>query len=282
MSEREHILCVDDEVGVLEGLDLILGRRFRVETATSGEAALDVLERYRDIAVVVSDMQMPQMDGATFLSMARAVAPDAVRILLTGQADMKTAIAAVNDGQIFRFLTKPCTPATMIAAIDAACAQRRLITAERVLLERTLPGSIQALIDALADDPIAFRSSARISKLTRALLGVLDLESCWQIEVAAMLWPVGDRGISQLPRLEQVREILTAVARPPGTSPTDELVHRGAMILRLAIELDALEGQGMPTEHAIAMLRGRDMFDHDVLVAAGSLPVPGVVVPGRA
>lgn len=143
-AERYRILCVDDEAGVLEGLDLILGRRFRVETATSGAAGLDTLERCRDVAVVISDMRMPHMDGAAFLSKVRTVAPDAIRILLTGQADMRSAVSAVNEGQIFRFLTKPCAPASLTAAIDAACEQRRLLTAEKVLLEETLQGSIKA------------------------------------------------------------------------------------------------------------------------------------------
>lgn len=276
MSEREHILCVDDEVGVLEGLDLILGRQFRVETATSGAAGLAVLERHRDIAVVVSDMQMPQMDGATFLANVRTTAPDAVRLLLTGQADIKRAIAAVNEGEIFRFLTKPCTPASILSAIEAACEQRRLITAERVLLEQTLHGTIQALVGVLATvDPIAFARAAQIEKTTIELADKLGVHPRWPLEIAAMLWPVGYVGVpspiveklfhgkpldeaeraacarvpdvleklfGQIPRLEQVRAILRAASKPPATAASTDFVHRAAMVLRLALELDVRPG----------------------------------------
>src|SRR5262245_27108832 len=101
---RPKILCVDDEPNVLEGLSMHLRRGHEVLTATSGRAGLDLLRDNPSIAVVISDMRMPQMDGATFLATARHIAPNAVRMLLTGQTEMESAISAVNDGQIFRFL----------------------------------------------------------------------------------------------------------------------------------------------------------------------------------
>ena len=107
MKGNPKILCVDDEPAVLEGLKMNLRRRFDVLTATSGAAALEVLEREEGIAVLMSDMRMPSMDGATLLAKARERWPFVVRLLLTGQADMNSAISAVNEGQIFRFLTKP-------------------------------------------------------------------------------------------------------------------------------------------------------------------------------
>src|SRR6478752_5272887 len=109
-TSRPRVLCVDDEPNVLEGLALHLHRRYEVTRATSGAAGLEALAKDPAIAVVVSDMRMPGMDGAQFLSRVRATKTDVVRLLLTGHADMTSAIAAVNDGQIFRFLTKPCPP----------------------------------------------------------------------------------------------------------------------------------------------------------------------------
>ena len=93
---RVRVLCVDDEPNVLEGLSLHLRRRYQVETATSGAAALEILQRGGETAVVMSDMRMPGMDGAAFLARARQTAPDTVRILLTGHADLNSAISAVN------------------------------------------------------------------------------------------------------------------------------------------------------------------------------------------
>ena len=126
-TTKPHILCVDDEPQVLESIKLNLRRSYSVSTALNGVEALTVLSQSQDIAVIVSDMRMPSMNGAVFLAKARQLAPDAVRMLLTGQSDIDTAIAAVNDGQIFRFLTKPCAPTVLLDAMAAAVTQQRLI-----------------------------------------------------------------------------------------------------------------------------------------------------------
>ena len=86
-------------------------------------------------AVVVSDMRMPGMDGVEFLAWARAQHPDTVRIMLTGNADQGTAMAAVNKGAIFRFLTKPCDPELFGQTLDQAVRQHQLLTAEQSLLD---------------------------------------------------------------------------------------------------------------------------------------------------
>jgi CheY-like chemotaxis protein len=113
MTEQLHILCVDDEPKVLEGLVLNLRRHYRVSTANNGQGGLAIVDGNDPPAVVVSDMRMPEMDGAAFLSQVKERSPDTVRLLLTGQADLESAIAAVNHGQVFRFLTKPCNPPTL-------------------------------------------------------------------------------------------------------------------------------------------------------------------------
>src|SRR4030042_1805929 len=91
-------------------------------------------------AVIVSDLKMPGMNGIKFLSKVREMAPDSVRVMLTGFAELQTAIDAVNEGNIFRFLTKPCPPDILSRALDMGIEQYRLITAERELLEQTLKG----------------------------------------------------------------------------------------------------------------------------------------------
>jgi diguanylate cyclase (GGDEF)-like protein len=117
---RERILCVDDEPEVLNGLALHLRRHYDLITATSGAAALDLLSDNSDVAVIMSDMRMPGMSGAEFLARSRRLAPDAQRILLTGQTDLASAIAAINEGQICRFLTKPCGPSELLGAVADA------------------------------------------------------------------------------------------------------------------------------------------------------------------
>nr|MBP6838163.1 response regulator [Kofleriaceae bacterium] len=108
-AARPRVLFVDDEVVLLEGLSDLFHRQYQVSTAIGAEAGLAALARERP-QVVVSDMRMPGMDGATFLTRVREHDPAVVRLLLTGHADLDAAIRAVNQGGVFRFLTKPCPP----------------------------------------------------------------------------------------------------------------------------------------------------------------------------
>lgn len=189
---RPAILCVDDEPQVLTGLSLNLRFHYEVLTATSGQQGIQVLQSRRDVVAVVSDMRMPGMDGASFLGHARKLLPDAMRLLLTGNADIESAIAAVNNGQIFRFLVKPCPPETVIASLQSACEQHRLITAERVLLGNTLNGTIKALIDVLSiSNPQAFGHASRIKLLAGELAERILPQHRWAVEMTAMLAPLG-------------------------------------------------------------------------------------------
>ena len=121
-SAQHAVLCVDDEPQLLEAIALTLGHRYYIELAPGGHSALDKLRTLPKLSVIVSDMRMPKMDGAEFFNEARRIAPKARRIILTGHADIKSAIAAVNDGRVFRYLTKPCSSAELIEAVEAAIA----------------------------------------------------------------------------------------------------------------------------------------------------------------
>jgi CheY-like chemotaxis protein len=182
-GDTPRILCVDDEPHVLEGLRDSLRRSFDVRVPESGAEGLALLERDPDgYAVVISDMRMPVMSGAAFLSQVRRVAPNAVRLPLTGYADVDAAIRAVNDGQLFRFLTKPCPPEELLRACAAALGQHRLMVAERVLLEQTLRCSIKALTDVLAlTNPAAFGRGARPKAAVRMLAQQSGLADSWEV-----------------------------------------------------------------------------------------------------
>jgi response regulator RpfG family c-di-GMP phosphodiesterase len=305
---RPKILCVDDEPNVLEGLALHLRRRYDVTIAESGLAALKLIEGGTKFSVVMSDMRMPGMDGAEFLSRVRQLAPDSVRILLTGQAEMKSAILAINQGQIFRFLTKPCPPNELLAAFEAALEQHRLVNAERVLLEQTLHGSIKTLVDVLSlTSPAAFGRANRLKTRVTELATKLAIPDKWQIEVAAMLaelgsitlpqetlerWHAGselseaeqkmvarlpdvtEQLLQNIPRLEPVRAILTRAAKPGRhNEPFSEdhslrTVELGARLLRVAVDFDVLEMQGVAPALCIDTMRGRgDRYDPAVLEA---------------
>jgi len=297
MTEQPHVLCVDDEPKVLEGLVLNLRRHYRVSTANNGQGGLAIVDGTDPPAVVVSDMRMPEMDGAAFLSQVRERSPDTVRLLLTGQADLESAIAAVNHGQVFRFLTKPCNAPTFLTAIEAAVAQHRLITAEKELLEKTLRGSIKALTEVLSlANPLIFGRATRLKQHAVELAAALGIPFSWQLEVAVMLSQIGcivltaenneklyyGRPLSSveaestqcvpkislqllesIPRLELVCAILDAQdynfdgTGSPRGAPQGESIPLGGRILKLVNDYDFLEAGGMSPGMAITTLQGR-------------------------
>jgi DNA-binding NtrC family response regulator len=100
------ILCVDDEPNILRSLHWMLHKEFNVMTAPDGASALELLRKH-DFDVIVSDQRMPGMIGSEFLRQACQVAPRAMRILLTGYSDMQSLLKSINEGEVFRFVTKP-------------------------------------------------------------------------------------------------------------------------------------------------------------------------------
>jgi len=126
---RPRILLVDDDVQVLDGLQRQLRGQFDVTATSDPKEAIRLVVAEGPFAVVVSDLRMPGMDGVSLLFLIRQSAPETVRVLLTGDADMEAAISAINQGNIFRFLTKPCTPAILIRTLEASVEQFRLCAA---------------------------------------------------------------------------------------------------------------------------------------------------------
>jgi len=144
---RPRILLVDDERSILTALRRQLDDEYEVVTALDGPTALGLLERQGPFAVVLSDMRMPIMDGAEFLARARALARESTRILLTGQADIDTAIAAVNQGQIFKFLSKPCPITVLRDCLREAVTEHLLGLARREIIDQSLLVPPQSIPD---------------------------------------------------------------------------------------------------------------------------------------
>ncbi|MGC8514394.1 MAG: response regulator [Acidimicrobiales bacterium] len=298
---------MDDEPAILDGLSRQLRQQYSVAGFTTGSEALDALREDDSFVVVISDMRMPTMDGATLLSRARAIRPDAVRILLSGQSDLEDAAAAINQGAIFRFLVKPCPRQVLEQALAEAVEHHRLFTAERVLLEQTLKGSIDALLDTLAlANPTAFARANRIRHLVTELVGVCKVADAWKVEIAAALSQLGSVVLPQttleklhcglpltsheqdeiatlpaiaaqllkrIPRLDDVAEIIAAQTRPfvevRSSCPANTSTAAG--ILRLAVDLDYLQAGGFVRLDAIALLATRrGTYDPDLLSALTS------------
>ncbi len=296
-TNKPLVLCVDDEPHVLEGLVAILRRRFRVKTATGGGSGLEAIEAADEpFAAVVSDMRMPGMDGATFLAEVRKRVPDTTRLLLTGHANLGSAVAAVNDGGIFRFLTKPCPPESLLVAVDDACRQYQLRRAERELLEETLKGTVAVLSEVISlVSPVAYGRTNRIRRTVRWTVEMLGLSDPWSYEVAAMLSQIGIVGVDatlvgkvvrneptsvperqaysahaevarrmlqRIPRLETVAAMVGGQCRDASLQQSVRAVEQedaatlGAHILRVALDLDARFQLGESPDAVLRHLRG--------------------------
>lgn len=209
-----RILCVDDEPNVLEGLGRILHRKCVVLTASCGAAALELMAISEPIHVIVSDMRMPEMSGATLLAKCCKHYPDTVRLLLTGYSGLESAVQAVNEGQIFRFLTKPCPPQLFLETLQAAVDKYRQDSKGRILIEQSVVGSIRALAEVIAlVHPGTLASTSRQLERARKVASYLHVREPWHVEVAAIL---AQAGYVVLPN-----NVLAKVSEPPSGKPND-------------------------------------------------------------
>jgi len=190
---QDRVLFVDDEPNVLDGIRRQLRNRVEIETANSAAAGLDIIKSQGPFAVVVSDMRMPEMDGARFLAKVNEISPHTVRMILSGHADLESTIAAVNEGRVFRFLLKPCNTETLFGVVKNGIEQYRLVNAEKHLLENTLNATVKVLCDVLGlINPVAQRRAAQIQRYAECAAEALKLlPGMWQYHLAAMISQLG-------------------------------------------------------------------------------------------
>ena len=289
------ILFVDDDANILDSYKRNLRKQFTVETALGPELGLAAVATTGPYAVIVADMQMPGMNGVQLLTRIEQTAPDTVRLMLTGNADQKTAVDAVNEGHVFRFLTKPCDPEALARALEAGLKQYRLVTAERELLERTLNGSVKLLTDTLSmTDPAAFGRARQLRDQMREFARHFNIAQTWDLELAAMLSPIGylampasvlqrsrdglaltgpekdmlarvpETGanlLANIPRLETVAQIVRYQQKnfdgtgQPTDAVTGEDIPIGARILKVLNDLLTVEARKVPRFKALELLR---------------------------
>jgi response regulator RpfG family c-di-GMP phosphodiesterase len=294
---NEKILCVDDEPNILDAYRRTLRKRFNIDVASGGEEALRAIAERGPYAVIVADMRMPGMNGVELLAKVREVAPLTVRMMLTGNADQQTAIQAVNQGHIFRFLSKPCAPEDFANALEAGLEQHRLLTAERQLLTQTLSGAIKVLVDVLSMlKPMAFGRASEVRRVVHQLCEQLQVQNAWAVEIAAALSQIGCitvpekilakvyRGealsgeeleiyqqhpkvghelIRKIPRLEEAAEIIGYQEKLyngkgfPQDFRAGEDIPLGARILKAALDWTSLLAAGLQPEMAFVHMRQR-------------------------
>lgn len=303
---RPAVLCVDDELPVLDGIERVLRSRFDVTRATNSADAIVALQYGGPFAVIMTDFRLAETDGVHLLARVAEIAPDTVRLLLTGHAGMDDAIAAINEGHVYGFVRKPCRPELLIERVADAARQHRILAGERELLEQTLHGSVKALTDLLAlSCPVASGRATRLTRYACDLAASLRVDR-WEIEIAAMVSQIGCmtlppdlaericRGnklapneqliadrlpriaetiLETIPRLEGVRAILHHQRdrfdqRCGDGLPSGIAPPIGARILRVAADFDTLDCQGVPVVEAVERLSETSgVYDPTVLAA---------------
>jgi response regulator RpfG family c-di-GMP phosphodiesterase len=289
------ILFVDDETNILAAFKRQLHNLYDVDTAQGGMAGLEKVRTEGPFAVVVADLRMPGMDGIQFLTRTKEVSPDSVRMMLTGHADLATAINAINEGSIFRLLIKPCPHEVLVSSLDAALQQYRLVTAERDLLEKTLSNTVKLLSEVLSlTNPMAFSRTLRLRRIVRQIAANLRIRDGWQLELAAMLSQtgcvtlptdilekvyagipltkneqslfashplIGYKLLINIPRLEVIASIIKDQQKPFEEYPAQpesgdaKKISQGAQILKIALDYDQLIQNNLAHAAAVQVLK---------------------------
>ncbi len=302
-EDRPRILVVDDEENVLAGLQRQLSMDYDVVTANSGFTGLRAIRDDGPFAAVISDMQMPRMNGAWFLSRVHENFPRIVRILLTGHADLESAMEAVNRGRIFEFLTKPCGGDDLRKVLEKAVKHHRVLEYEARLLEETLSRSINMLAEVLElVNPVAFSRADRLARIVEIMTTRLSVPEAWRYVTAARLSQLGCIGLpgdllaklhigqpleageesayqehprigmsllQKIPRLEEVAAIVGAQLDPPEASSDEDprpYVTLGANLLRAALKYEGDRLRGIGSRQILDDLRDQG-YSSEILEA---------------
>ncbi|MBL8935080.1 MAG: response regulator [Archangium sp.] len=294
-----RVLFVDDDANLLLSIQRMLrSSGLEVTVSTSAVEALQWLKAGRTWDAIISDMRMPEMDGAAFLQQAKALLPDATRVMLTGEADLVAASRAVNEGAIWRLLIKPASRETLQSTIGEALEHRRLLRAERELLEKTLTGAVSALCEVMSLlQPGLFGRSQRLRRIASLLARQVGLFDAWRVEIAAQLSQFalvtlppelaarvgsdepleageaeevqkalaqGRRIVSMIPRLEPVADLLKAA---DGEAPKS--LEAAVLFVARSIEKTLFHGRSL--DDALKAVPANDASVRHALAAAGQL-----------
>jgi response regulator RpfG family c-di-GMP phosphodiesterase len=291
------VLFVDDDTKILAAYQRNLGEDFSLDTAAGPEEGLRALSEKGPYAVIMADMQMPGMNGVEFLKKSEQIAPDSIRVMLTGNADQETAAKAVNEGHVFRFLNKPCPVEQVSETLRAGIEQYRHRAIEKEIIEGTLAGCVKVLTEVLAMvAPEHLGRGQRLRDSVHTFARHVGANPIWEIELAAelltigyaVLTPeavrkltdgtelyVGEKLISQrhpeighnllveIPRLSGVAKIILYQNKhfDGAGFPHDEVkghaIPIGARIMRILIDRFELEQDGIVKDRALRTMQAR-------------------------
>jgi response regulator RpfG family c-di-GMP phosphodiesterase len=294
---NNKILCVDDEDSILRGFQLNLRKDFELHLASDGVEGLEVFDKEGGFALVLSDMRMPRMNGADMLAEIKKRDHEVSTILLTGHTDFDSAMAAVNDGNVFRMLSKPCPPERLIKVLNDGLEQHDLVRSKRILLDQTLRGAVDALAESLSTaKPLFFGRVQRVRRMANELAEKLAIPNAWRVDVASVFsqlaylalpenvtedvyyrkdltkevksllakFPEDTRNIlNKIPGLEEVGEILKSVdIQYRFEQEKPDGVRIAASILKVALDFDYYEEQGYNRSLIVNTLKEREK-DYD-------------------
>ncbi|MEP7357997.1 MAG: hybrid sensor histidine kinase/response regulator [Anaerolineales bacterium] len=238
------ILIVDDEPSILSSLRRLLRRDFTVLTAASGQAAFELI-RAQPVACILADQRMPGLSGTAFLAQAAKEYPNAIRMILTGYSDMENVVAAINTGQVYRYLLKPWNPDELVATVREAAAKHTLIEHNQQLTEALLAANadLEARVQARTAELAAANSDLRrLDQLKDELLTITshDLRSpLTSIQMAADMLA---GKLDDLPR-ETVRSFLQDISA--GARHLIELVNDLLDLARLESGQARVHAEGL-------------------------------------
>jgi len=307
-KDLPKVLFVDDQAEVLDDIKVIVAEVCEPYTALNAEEGMKVFENEGPFTIVASDQILPGMNGAEFLAMVSRRDPYCSTMLVTGHANYRDAMRAVNDGHVFRLLDKPYAEQDLIDAIQAGVRQRELLESERVLLHETLVGAVNALTETLATvKPLFFGRAQRVKRMAGEVARYLNYPHVWRVETAAVFSQMASITLPEeeaenvflrkqlrpqivelvkkfpevithllghIPRLGNVREILDCllVSSAPYQTPDKENTYKAYQILDAALEYDYLEVEGHDSEVILATLKGgHKEFDSQVIEAISQL-----------
>lgn len=249
-SNRERVLLVDDSPALLAVLERSLAARYDVTTACDGVGGLEQLERNGPFAVVVSDYEMPGMDGTEFLSRVHAIAPDTVGILLTGLVSVEVAIRALHCGRVMRLLEKPCPREQIFLAVQQAIEEHH-----RCKRAREHEGALEHSRDALWEFNAALTSRIReqtlalerINRFVGELNGAESLEDIASLAANALSALLRGRSVEvHLGRdLAGLHAVATCGGVLSSSRHLEEITAQGGSLGRFVIESDDGDGRGL-------------------------------------
>jgi len=297
---KHRILVVDDDPRLLKSFERALGARFDVTTAETAAPAMVILSGEETFSIVISDYKMPGMNGVEFLSWVSKKVPDTVRILLTGYAELDVAIQAVNEGNIFRLLQKPCPPTVLAKAIMDGVRYFELAASKRELMEKTVQESVGILGNLISlVKPEVYGRISRIRPYVRHICKEINPPALWEAVTGADLSMLGfvvlpasivekdlagkalspkeqamfdghpefgAKFIWKIPRMEEVARIIAYQEKrfDGGGVPQDgikgEEIPFGARVLKICLDFDRAVAGGRTYGEALNDLASRESW----------------------